>query len=153
MAFLLLGLIAMLAIVPPFIRGRLEESPLVSTRKFKRSMLEMAASVNPSNYKEALTLTRRKLILPPLTLNHHRGNISPHLLNAGNKRRPYKQSSGVYRTSSVIRRRRVYFILSTLVLITGMLALTLHNPITLVIFIASLFLLLLYAILVVMLVR
>ncbi len=44
---LLLGLIAMLAIVPPIIRGKLEGSPLASTQSFQRSMQEMANSIDP----------------------------------------------------------------------------------------------------------
>ncbi len=42
---LLLGLIAMLAIVPPIIRNKLEESPLTTTQSFQRSMQEIAYSI------------------------------------------------------------------------------------------------------------
>jgi len=45
LALLLLGLIAMLAIVPPIIRGKLDESPLSTTQSFQRSMQEMANSI------------------------------------------------------------------------------------------------------------
>jgi hypothetical protein len=45
LALLLLGLIAMLAIVPPIIRGKLDDSPLSTTQSFQRSMQEMANSI------------------------------------------------------------------------------------------------------------
>lgn len=45
LALLLLGLIAMLAIVPPIIRSKLEESPLTTTESFQRSMQEIAHSI------------------------------------------------------------------------------------------------------------
>jgi hypothetical protein len=45
LALLLLGLIAMLAIVPPIIRNKLEESPLTTTESFQRSMQEIAHSI------------------------------------------------------------------------------------------------------------
>lgn len=47
LALLLLGFIAMLAIVPPIIRGKLEESPLVTTQTFQKSMQEIAHSLEP----------------------------------------------------------------------------------------------------------
>lgn len=47
LALLLLGFIAMLAIVPPIIRGKLEDSPLVTTQSFRRSMQEIAHSLEP----------------------------------------------------------------------------------------------------------
>ena len=52
LALLLLGLIAMLAIVPPIIRGKLEESPLASTQSFQRSMQEMANSIESGSSRE-----------------------------------------------------------------------------------------------------
>ncbi len=47
LALLLLGFIAMLAIVPPIIRGKLEDSPLVTTQTFRRSMEEIGHSLEP----------------------------------------------------------------------------------------------------------
>lgn len=47
LALLLLGLIAMLAIVPPIIRGKLDESPLATTQSFQRCMQEISNSVDP----------------------------------------------------------------------------------------------------------
>jgi hypothetical protein len=52
LALLLLGLIAMLAIVPPIIRGKLDESPLASTQSFQRSMQEMANSIESGASRE-----------------------------------------------------------------------------------------------------
>ncbi len=49
LAFLLIGLIAMLAIVPPIIRGKLDESPLSTTESFQRSMFQMGTSLNLEN--------------------------------------------------------------------------------------------------------
>lgn len=46
LALLFLGLIAMLAIVPPIIRGKLEESPLATSQSFQRSMQEMGNSLD-----------------------------------------------------------------------------------------------------------
>lgn len=45
LALLLLGLIAMLAIVPPIIRGKIEDSPMATTESFQRSMKEMGDSL------------------------------------------------------------------------------------------------------------
>ncbi|MDI6875036.1 hypothetical protein [Candidatus Solincola sp.] len=47
LALLLLGFIAMLAIVPPIIRGKLEDSPLVTTQTFRKSMQGIAHSLEP----------------------------------------------------------------------------------------------------------
>ena len=50
LALILLGLIAMLAIVPPIIRGKLDESPLATTQSFHRSMEELGHSLEPGEY-------------------------------------------------------------------------------------------------------
>jgi hypothetical protein len=52
LALFLLGLIAMLVIVPPIIRGKLTSSPLASTQSFQRSMQEMASSIEPYPMEE-----------------------------------------------------------------------------------------------------
>ena len=46
LAFLLIGLIAMLAIVPPIIRGKINASPLSTTESFQRSMFQMGTSLD-----------------------------------------------------------------------------------------------------------
>ena len=51
LALILLGLIAMLAIVPPIIRGKLDESPLATTQSFHRSMEELGHSLEPDEYR------------------------------------------------------------------------------------------------------
>ncbi len=49
LAFLLIGLIAMLAIVPPIIRGRIDASPLSTTEDFQKSMFQMGTSLDLEN--------------------------------------------------------------------------------------------------------
>lgn len=51
LALILLGLIAMLAIVPPIIRGKLDESPLATTQSFHRSMEELGHSLEADEYR------------------------------------------------------------------------------------------------------
>ncbi|OFW56369.1 MAG: hypothetical protein A2W01_00340 [Candidatus Solincola sediminis] len=58
LALLLLGLITMLAIVPPLIRGRLDASPLTSTLNFQRSMQEMGSSLEPQAHEENISRKR-----------------------------------------------------------------------------------------------
>ncbi len=130
-AFLLLGLIAMLAIVPPIIRGRIEESPINSTRNFKKSMLEMAASVDPSHYRRELSQNRRRLFLSPL-LTHGQGLSGTRIRNGRTSysspiSQTYVQRYKMHRTSAVTRRRRVYFVLVFSSLLSGLFALALQN--------------------------
>ncbi len=66
LALLLLGLIAMLAIVPPIIRGKLEDSPLVTTQTFQRSMQEIAHSLKTPN--NSVTPSRNTSGKRPLTV-------------------------------------------------------------------------------------
>ncbi len=60
LALLLLGLIAMLAIVPPIIRGKLDESPLSTTQNFQRSMQEMANSIESGSSLERSQFSGRR---------------------------------------------------------------------------------------------
>jgi hypothetical protein len=144
LAFLLLGLIAMLAIVPPLVRGRIEESPLDSTRNFKRSMLEMAASVNPSEYGRGTTMTRRKVYLPSFLMS---SSLEPEAPQMG----PFTGRSPGRKASQ--RRNRTYLILGILTLITGITAIATRNVIALVFFILFAVLLLVYSSLVFMMVK
>ena len=144
LAFLLLGLIAMLAIVPPLVRGRIEESPLDSTKNFKRSMLEMAASVNPSEYGRGTTLTRRKLYLPSFLMSSGLEPETPQMS-------PFASRSSGRKASQ--RRSRTYIILGILTLATGIIALATKNTIALVLFILCAVLLLVYSFLVFMMVK
>lgn len=59
LALLLLGFIAMLAIVPPIIRGKLEDSPLVTTQTFQKSMQGIAHSID-SRLEPSLQSTVRR---------------------------------------------------------------------------------------------
>lgn len=60
LALLLLGLIAMLAIVPPIIRGKIEESPLATTQSFQRSMEEIAHSIESGSLRSARSYAARE---------------------------------------------------------------------------------------------
>ncbi|MGQ9537598.1 MAG: hypothetical protein ACUVT4_10340 [Actinomycetota bacterium] len=59
LALLLLGFIAMLAIVPPIIRGKLEDSPLVTTQTFQKSMQGIAHSIDPQLNTSLQSTVRR----------------------------------------------------------------------------------------------
>lgn len=90
LALLLLGFIAMLAIVPPIIRGKLEDSPLASTQNFQRSMQEMANSIDygsggeraqssgkrPEGYSEAAGAGREGRLRPVQTRPYRRSNAA-----------------------------------------------------------------------------
>ncbi len=144
LAFLLLGLIAMLAIVPPLVRGRIEESPLDSTRNFKRSMLEMAASVNPSEYGRGSMVHRRKVYLPSFLMS---STLEPEAPRQGPRptRAPGRRASQ--------RRNRTYFVLGLLTLLTGILSIITRKPPVIVIFLVSAALLFIYSFLVFMMVK
>jgi Flp pilus assembly protein TadB len=139
LAFLLLGFIAMLAIVPPIVRGRIEQSPLESTRHFRKSMLQMAASVNPAEYGKEVTFSRRKLVLPLFF-------SSPNSLPQPSRQASFSQKRAARRASA--RRNRVYFVLGLLVLVTGIIAIIVKNVAFAVLFFVCIALLLLYMLLV-----
>jgi hypothetical protein len=130
LALLLLGFIAMLAIVPPIIRGKLEESPLVTSQNFQRSMQEMANSLEP----------------------YGRQGDSTGQDSAGNTdaARPVRQSLGPVRPSprsqAAMRRNRVITILAVFASVWGVATLISGMTWCLVIFlIASCFLVVYYA--------
>ncbi len=146
LGFLVLGLIAMLAIVPPLVRGRIEESPLDSTKHFRKSMLEMAASVNPSEYGRAPFTSKRKLNVP--------------LLFSGiNNTMPQQTPQGSYGRSphhmrrAAERRMRVYAVLGTLAAGTCIAAVIARTAVVTAIFFIACGLLLLYFFLVQFMVR
>ncbi len=147
-AFLLLGLIAMLAIVPPIIRGKMEESPLISTRNFKKSMLEMAASVDPAHYRKELLSHKRSLFFSSPFI-HGSGFPGPRITNnRASYYRLHPSAVGhgyrIYKTSAVTRRRRVYFILGTSALLSGLFALIFQNAVSVGFFATFSVLLLIY---------
>jgi hypothetical protein len=145
LAFLLLGLIAMLAIVPPLVRGRIEESPLDSTRDFKRSMLEMAASVNPSEYGRGSSIHRRKVYLPSFLMSSSLEPDAPQLSPQPGR------SSGMKASQ---RRNRTYLVLGILTLITGIASfITKWEPVLVVMFLIFAVLLFAYSVLVMLMVK
>jgi hypothetical protein len=144
LAFLLLGLIAMIAIVPPIVRGKIEESPLDSTKNFKRSMLEMAASVNPHEYGGAITMNRRRVYLPSFLMSAGSDYESPQMT-------PYASHAAGVKASR--RRNRTYMILGLLTLVTGIIAIVSPNALTIVLFAICAILLLIYACLVYFMVK
>ena len=144
LAFLLLGLIAMLAIVPPIVRGKIEESPLDSTRNFKRSMLEMAASVNPHEYGGTVAFNRRRTYLPSFLMSAGSDYESPQTT-------PYAAHAAGVKASR--RRNRTYLVLGMLTLVTGIIALMAPNAVTIALFAICAVLLLVYALLAFLLVK
>ena len=144
LAFLLLGLIAMIAIVPPIVRGKIEESPLDSTRNFKRSMLEMAASVNPHEYGGTVTLNRRRIYIPTFLMSSGSDYESPQMS-------PYASHAAGIKASR--RRNRTYLVLGMLTLVTGIIALMAPNAVTIALFAICAVLLLVYALLAFLLVK
>ena len=145
LAFLVLGLIAMLAIVPPLVRGRMEESPIDSAKHFRRSMLEMAASINPSEYGRAPAFPKRRLNLPLLFTGT--GPVPEQTPRGG-----YGRQAVSFRKASE-RRMRVYAVLALLVVATGIAAIIARTAITTAIFFICAGLLLLYLFLVQLMVK
>jgi hypothetical protein len=117
LALLLLGLIAMLAIVPPIIRGKLDESPLATTQSFQRSMQEMAHSIECSEGQGA-----------------REGGGTAHTDTTQYRNRYAMPSRASRRKSAAVRRNRVTVILSILASIWGVATLVNGSALCLVIF-------------------
>ncbi len=139
MAFLLLGFIAMLAIVPPIVRGRIEESPLESTRHFKKSMMQMAASVNPGEYGKGYAPVKKWNNLPVLF-------SAPRSLPQSSQQPAYGRPNPVRQASA--RRARVYLVLGFLVVVSGIAAIIAKSAAFTAIFFACAGLLVFYLLLV-----
>jgi len=110
LALLLLGLIAMLAIVPPIIRGKLDESPLASTQSFQRSMQEMANSIDSASGRgESPHESRERVVytLPP---------------RGGYAARPHAAVRFANRKRAAIRRNRIMACLAVFAASCGILA-------------------------------
>jgi hypothetical protein len=122
LALLLLGLIAMLAIVPPIIRGKLDESPLATTQSFQRSMQEMAHSIESHEDQEGEAVAG--------TPHRHRPYVVP-------AHHPHRQSAAV-------RRNRVTLLLSVFAAVWGVATLISGSTWCLVIFAITCSLLALY---------
>jgi hypothetical protein len=117
LALLLLGLIAMLAIVPPIIRGKLDESPLATTQSFQRSMQEMAHSIE-SNESPGET-----------------GTSGASRTNTARNRNAYAMSTRASRKrSAAVRRNRVTITLSIIASIWGVATLVNGSAFCLVVF-------------------
>jgi hypothetical protein len=117
LALLLLGLIAMLAIVPPIIRGKLDESPLATTQSFQRSMQEMAHSIE-CNESQGET-----------------GNLRAARTNTTRNRDPYALPARAPRKkSAAVRRNRVTVVLSILASIWGVATLVNGSALCLAVF-------------------
>jgi hypothetical protein len=112
LALLLLGLIAMLAIVPPIIRGKLEESPLASTQSFQRSMQEMANSIESGtgNGRTGYGGKRPGLYAAPPGAGRQ-GRLRPH------------PASNYRKRNAAVRRSRIIAALTIIACIWGVAAL------------------------------
>ncbi len=95
LALLLLGFIAMLAVVPPIIRGRVDASPLTTSQNFQRSMQEMGDSLN---FDKRLSETSRRQPRP------RTGARKAGLSRAGGSK-PLAPRSGGNRRAAVRRNR------------------------------------------------
>lgn len=95
LALLLLGFIAMLAVVPPIIRGRVDASPLTTSQNFQRSMQEMGDSLN---FDKRLSETSRRQPRP------RTGARKAGLSRAGGSK-PLATRSGGNRRAAVRRNR------------------------------------------------
>lgn len=132
LALLLLGLIAMLAIVPPIIKGKLEESPLVTAQTFQRSLQEMAhsleagasGSMGPEERSRTSSLSRAPAIQGSRT---------------GSRVRPLPR-----RTSAAVRRNRIMTFLVSVSIAWGAATLFSGRLWCLVLFAVSTILLVLY---------
>lgn len=132
LALLLLGLIAMLAIVPPIIRGKLEESPLVTAQTFQRSLQEMAHSIEGGPQRPAELGERIPATYPRRAVTVQSGK-------AGLPgRAPYR------RTSAAVRRNRIMAALISISVLWGAATLFSGKMWCLILFAASTFLLVIY---------
>lgn len=132
LALILLGLIAMLAIVPPIIRGKLDESPLATTQSFHRSMEELGHSLEPHGYRAAR--------------EHEPGGTpsgDPARPRQASRRRPPGRYN--YRTSrAAVRRNRIMAGLMVLAFLWGAATLISGSMWCLILFASACFLLVLY---------
>ncbi|MDY6794775.1 MAG: hypothetical protein SWK76_05785 [Actinomycetota bacterium] len=120
LALLLLGLIAMLAIVPPIIRGKLDESPLITTQDFQRSMHEIANSLEPGDNRSVAAS------------HDHKGSGAGEESRGG---RPRSYPAGARsRTNASVRRNRITAALAVFASIWGVATLISGSALCLVVF-------------------
>ncbi len=148
LAFLLIGLIAMLAIVPPIIRGKLDASPLSTTENFQRSMFQMGTSLELEN-------------APPPPDDH--AGVSVRYTTAGStapapewqpveqerpRRRTSRPPSAAKARSKVsVKRNRILGTFALAAAGSALLALIIENRATIVLFVISCVLLVTYCLL------
>ena len=133
LALLLLGLIAMLAIVPPIIRGKLEGSPLATTQSFQRSMQEMANSLEPYGHQEERIYGGKR-----------RGTAAGPFKTVGGGRSRPAPSRASRRNRAAVRRSRILAILSIFASMWGVATLVSGKAWCLVVFAIASCLLILY---------
>lgn len=124
LALLLLGLIAMLVIVPPIIRGKLAASPLASSLSFQRSMQEMGSSLEPQGREEKIRRSR--------PAGGRRGPIQN--LGSGVPIRPSRGRPTRPISRAEMRRRRLLVMLTLLTIFWGVAAMAVRSLWCLVIF-------------------
>ncbi len=98
----------MLAIVPPIIRGRIEESPLATTQSFQRSMEEIAHSIESGSSRSASSYRKGAA---------GRHGDYPVDMSPTRPARPVAVSRR--RTSAAARRNRVFTVLTFLAFTWG----------------------------------
>ena len=114
----------MLAIVPPIIRGKLDDSPLASTQSFQRSMQEMANSIE---------LRDSRGDVPYREPGGYRGQV-----RTGSPDQPYAvPSPKASRRRAAVRRSRITAGLTVFAAIWGMAALVSGRSWCLVLFAIS----------------
>jgi len=124
LALLLLGLIAMLVIVPPIIRGKLAASPLASSLSFQRSMQEMGNSLEPQGREEKIRRSR-----PAGDRRRSIQNLMSGVPIRPSRGRPTRSIS-----RAEMRRRRLLAMLTLLTIVWGAAALAIRSLWCLVIF-------------------
>ena len=98
----------MLAIVPPIIRGKIEESPLATTQSFQRSMEEIAHSIESGSLRSARSYAAGE------SVRYRAGRKS------GDYLAPARQVAAKRRgTSASARRNRVFALLTLLAFAWG----------------------------------
>lgn len=126
LALLLLGLIAMLAIVPPIIRGKMEQSPLVTSQNFQRSMQEIAESLEPCGHSG---------------VSHPRDAANPHggraMTPAVQRRQGDIRTRSSSRSRAAVRRNRVITALTLFAAVWGVATLISGSGWCLVLFLFS----------------
>lgn len=70
LVFLIVGLVVVMAVVPPIVRDKVSESPLMTTKLFKDSMSQMGLSLEGSQSMSAAS-NRGMSVIKGSAANHH----------------------------------------------------------------------------------